>query len=45
MRLFEISLRKGYSSGYDIHVNPSITAEFAAAAMRFGHSVVDGNVK
>ncbi|XP_028168651.1 chorion peroxidase isoform X2 [Ostrinia furnacalis] len=34
----------GYSSLYDPHVNPALSAEFATAAMRFGHSVVDGKI-
>ncbi|XP_022113404.2 chorion peroxidase isoform X1 [Pieris rapae] len=44
MRLFKLSSPKGYSSGYNPSINPSTTAEFAAAAMRFGHSTVDNNI-
>ncbi|CAG4946260.1 unnamed protein product [Colias eurytheme] len=44
MKLFKITSPKGYSTGYDSLVNPSLTVEFAAAAMRFGHSTVDGKM-
>ncbi|CAK1543776.1 unnamed protein product [Leptosia nina] len=44
MKLFRITPTKGYSTNYDPRVNPAVTAEFASAAMRFGHSTVDGKM-
>ncbi|KAJ8718792.1 hypothetical protein PYW07_016348 [Mythimna separata] len=44
MKTFELSPSAGYSSAYDPHTNPSLSAEFSAAAMRFGHSVVSGRI-
>ncbi|XP_014234958.1 peroxidase-like [Trichogramma pretiosum] len=41
MGIFDIELRrKGYYDGYDPSVNPNIANSFAAAAYRFGHSLV-----
>lgn len=46
MHEFELSVdQDGYSMDYDPDVNPSVTNEFAAAAFRFGHSIVDGKLK
>ncbi|KAM3956103.1 LOW QUALITY PROTEIN: chorion peroxidase-like [Aphomia sociella] len=44
VQIFGLSPSPEYSSSYDSHVNPSLTAEFSTAAMRFGHSVVDSNI-
>lgn len=43
---FDLTLAKdGYSYDYDQRVDPSVTNEFATAAFRFGHSMVDGLLK
>lgn len=34
-----------YSMNYDPNIDPSITNEFTTAAMRFGHSIVEGKMK
>ncbi|XP_022826330.1 chorion peroxidase [Spodoptera litura] len=44
IKTFALSPSEGYSSSYDPHANPSLSAEFSTAAMRFGHSVVDGRI-
>ncbi|XP_041968156.1 chorion peroxidase [Aricia agestis] len=45
MELFDLEpTQKGYAKGYDPEVDPSITTEFGSAAMRFGHSTVDGKI-
>jgi len=36
--------KKGYWDGYDDSVNPGILASFAAAAFRFGHTLLPTNV-
>ncbi|XP_075976327.1 chorion peroxidase [Anticarsia gemmatalis] len=44
VQTFNLAPSAGYSSSYDPHMNPSLTSEFSSAAMRFGHSVVDGRI-
>ncbi|XP_055848468.1 uncharacterized protein LOC129913692 [Episyrphus balteatus] len=40
-KLFDLELVKsGYYTGYDANINPSVSNAFAAAAFRFGHSLV-----
>ena len=36
---------QGYWNGYDPNVNPGIMASFAAAAFRFGHTILPTNVE
>ncbi|XP_045476364.1 chorion peroxidase-like isoform X2 [Harmonia axyridis] len=44
MDSFELNLkRKGFYSGYDERVNPSIANSFGTAAFRFGHSLVQNS--
>lgn len=47
MEEFDLSLEIGdtYSYDYDQRIDPSIFNEFASAAFRFGHSMVDGMLK
>lgn len=41
MKIFDIALvDEGYYEGYDPSINPNIANAFAAAAYRFGHSLV-----
>lgn len=44
---FHLGLAQGfdYSQDYDEAIEPSVTNEFASAAFRFGHSVVNGLLK
>ncbi|XP_063374283.1 chorion peroxidase isoform X2 [Cydia amplana] len=44
VQAFGLSPAGGYSTSYDSHINPALTTEFSTAAMRFGHSVVDGKL-
>ncbi|XP_055908197.1 uncharacterized protein LOC129943021 [Eupeodes corollae] len=40
-KLFDLELLKsGYYTGYDPNINPTVSNAFAAAAFRFGHSLV-----
>ena len=46
MRLFGLfPLSSGYSQDYDSSIDPRITNEFAAAGMRFGHSLIPGMIQ
>lgn len=45
MKIFNLAPIDGYSTCYDPEVNPSLMTEFAGAAMRYGHSTVDGKIK
>ncbi|RZC43164.1 chorion peroxidase-like, partial [Asbolus verrucosus] len=42
--LFELTLeRKGFYSGYDTRINPTVANSFGTAAFRFGHSLVQNS--
>lgn len=47
MEEFQLNLetKYRYSFDYDPQVEPSILNEFATAAFRFGHSMMDGILK
>lgn len=40
-KMFDIELQStGYFTGYDLRANPTVSNSFAAAAFRFGHSLI-----
>lgn len=47
MEEFSLNLQTGnkYSHDYDLKMEPSVLNEFATAAFRFGHSMMDGILK
>ncbi|XP_047531724.1 chorion peroxidase [Vanessa atalanta] len=45
MEIYGLLPSSGFSTSYHPGVDPSLTAEFSSAAMRFGHSTVDGQLK
>jgi peroxidase len=45
MKRFSLEINPdGYSNDYDEEINPSMTNEFTGAALRFGHSTVQGQL-
>jgi len=46
MRTFDLQPKqRGYTKLYNQEIDPTITNAFAAAAYRFGHSLVQGVIK
>lgn len=46
MQSFGITVRSnGYSFDYNPNFNPNMNNEFATAAFRFGHTLVNGNLR
>lgn len=37
-----LPLQRGFSNDYDANMHPGVMNEFAAAVLRFGHSLVQG---
>jgi peroxidase len=45
LKIFELTLSPvGHYEGYNASVNPSVANAFAAAAFRFGHSLIKGSL-